>query len=92
MVAEVLSDWEVPAVPAPPAVPADPSELADPVSSAHPTPGVATAIPTPNATANPPTRPMYLALLITVPLASRCIVASLARCGATDPDAPGAHP
>jgi hypothetical protein len=32
------------------------------VGSAHATPGVvATAIPTPNAAANPPTRPMYLA-------------------------------
>ena len=42
-----------------------------PVSSAHATPGVvATAIPTPSATANPPTRPMYLALLMIVPLAS----------------------
>jgi hypothetical protein len=45
-------------VPVVPVVPV-PSELADPVSSAHATPGVvATAIPTPNATANPPTRPM----------------------------------
>ena len=52
------------------AAPAGLSEVVDPVSSAHATPGVAaTAIPTPNATASPPTRPMYLALLMAVPLA-----------------------
>ena len=54
-------------MPVAPAVPVVPSELADPVSSAHATPGVvATAIPTPNATANPPTRPMYFAVPIMV--------------------------
>ena len=36
--------------------------------SAHATPGaVATAIPTPNAAANPPTRPMHLALPMIIP-------------------------
>ena len=41
----------------------EPDELES--GSAHATPGVvATATPTPKATANPPTRPMYMALLI----------------------------
>ena len=39
--------------------------------SAHATPGVvATATPTPKATANPPTRPMYVAVPMVIPLAS----------------------
>ena len=63
VVVEVPWGSEVPLVPVAPAVPVDPSELSEPVSSAHATPGVvATAIPTPNATANPPTRPMYFAV------------------------------
>ena len=63
VVVEVPWGSEVPLVPVEPAVPVDPSELADPVSSAHATPGVVgTAIPTPNATANPPTRPMHFAV------------------------------
>jgi hypothetical protein len=47
--------------------PVDPAELVAPVLSvptspvAHATPGVATAIPTPSATANAPTRPTYIA-------------------------------
>jgi len=58
----VVSDSEVALVFVAPAVPAASAELADAVSSAHAIPGVvATAIPTPSATANPPTRPMYLA-------------------------------
>jgi hypothetical protein len=47
---------------------ADPAELVDAVSSASAIPGVvATAIPIPSATANPPTRPMYLALPMMIP-------------------------
>jgi hypothetical protein len=50
----------------------DDSEVAEFVLvlvSAHATHGVvATAMPTPRATANPPTRPIYLALLMVVPL------------------------
>jgi hypothetical protein len=61
-VVEVPSDSVVSLVPVAPAVSAVPPEPADPVSSAHATPAaVATAIPTPNATANPPTRPIYAA-------------------------------
>jgi hypothetical protein len=61
MVVEVPSDSEGPLVPVASAVPAVPPELADAVSSAHAIPGVvAIAMPTPKATANPPTRPMYL--------------------------------
>jgi hypothetical protein len=67
---EVPSDSEVPLVPVASAVPAVPPELADAVSSAIAMPGVvATAMPTPSATANPPTRPMYFALLMVVPSA-----------------------
>ncbi len=51
--------------------------------SAHATPGVvAIAIPTPNATANPPTRPMYLALPMVIP----------SDTSAGDPDMPGSCP
>ena len=46
--------------------------LVDVPESALPTAGVARAIamPAPNATANPPTRPTYLAQLILVPFAA----------------------
>jgi hypothetical protein len=67
-VVELPSDSDGPLGPVAPAVPAVAPELVDSVSSAHATPGVvAIAIPTPSATVNPPTRPMYLALLIVVP-------------------------
>ena len=57
-VVEVPWDSEGPLVPVALAVPVDLSELTDSESSAHATPGLlATATPTPNATANPPTRP-----------------------------------
>src|SRR4029079_2503461 len=63
----LVADSEVPLVPVAPAVPLVPPGPADTVSSAHATPGVvATAIPTPNATANPPTRPMYFAVPIMI--------------------------
>jgi hypothetical protein len=65
---EVTSDSEGPLVAVASAVPLVPAELADAVSSASAIPGVvATAIPTPSATANPPTRPMYLALPMMIP-------------------------
>lgn len=52
------------------------------VGSAHTTPGaVAMAMPTPNATANPPIRPMYFALPIVVPLANHA-------CGAVQAPTP----
>ena len=57
---------EAPLVPPVPPAPVDPPEGADGLSSAHATPGVlATAIPIPKATANPPTRPTKHAALTT---------------------------